>query len=510
MKKILLILGLILTLTTVACGNGEGVEMPGKEQFDNGSDGSESESDSSDENQGSNTGENTDEGQSDSNTGSTGDTNDDQTDDSTDNEGNTGNDQSEEQSSDSNGSEDEGELSASEYDENNYSDLINPEDFDETDYLSDLVFIKPDGDLWRVVDNQGNVFRVSTSYDGLASGIICHDASITTDSDGDKRLSLTRDYELNGDIIIKEGDVNQIFDEFVVTFLNRYKNTSNMALKVMDYTIQETSIRRDVGKGAKVIEFIFTVTQGANDSEWESEKVYTASIVIYGYDNTWILPRYNHPFGNDNLSLGEVVDDDNTANDQEDADSDDEEPSVDDITTSVYEDSQYIIYTNEIPLTGDDNEYRTELFLFNKESGSNEKVYDGLKNGSFNFHSIKGTYVYFTTIGFVPNSETFPEVYIMVDLADKTSEVIINEGLIHGVFDGDIAYMFSANYLYEIDLVTASKLIVCRLPMNVSLTYDEISVLAITDEDLTIQIASTDFEKQYSINRNSGMITELE
>lgn len=513
MKMILLGMLMAGIICLSGCAQGNKIEMPGKEQFEKG-DESDDNSTNSDSTDGDSTDVTTEEGSTNTDNNSTnGETND--------NEGDNQSNSMDENTSDNpdnDSSDDEESQKEIDATDDYYGDLINPEDFDPLNYTTDLVFIKPEGDLWRVVDNQGNVFRVSTSYEGLEPGIICQDATVTTDDNGDKKLSLTRSYFLGGDIISKEGSIDEIYDEFVMTLLNRYVNTTNESIKISEFEIDNTQILKTVGKGARVIGIDFKVKPILSVSEWgdlsdssddgEWTQVLTTSIVIYGYENSWILPRYNHAFGNDKVEL-DIVE----GEESNEIDTDINETVESDAI--IYEDNSFQLYSVEenLPKTEETQdtdivEYNTHLMLKNKSDGEVIEIYEGLHNGYFYTQTVVDSYVYLLSQSWRPNSEGFPESYFVVDLNTGQVEKLIEGGVVQGLVTDDISYVFTNKYLYEVNLASKETFIVCRLPIDIQLSYDSIVISAIDEQILTVDFMTVDGDYTYTINRQTGVIKE--
>ncbi len=176
-------------------------------------------------------------------------------------------------------------------DEYKVLDLSDPAD--RQNYSTGLVFIRQEGDIWRTVDRMGNVYRVSSSYTGLVQGIVNRGATVTIDGEGNRSVSLTRDYQKYENSYVLQASKEEAPKAFAEGLLELQKTAVSDEAKIDDYILQQIEVIESRGKGIVTVRMSFDVIPAVGSTSWGDGGIVEGvdyTFTLYGYEDTWILP----------------------------------------------------------------------------------------------------------------------------------------------------------------------------------------------------------------------------
>ena len=392
--------------------------------------------------------------------------------------------------------------------EDDYQVLDLSEVEDENSYETGLVFILQEGDIWRVVDRLGNVYRVSTSNESVAQGIVNLNASVTTDNDGNAKVSLSRDYDKYSNIYTVNVE-SSIENEFSEALLKDQQKAATSS-KIDSYTINSVS-SETLGKGIRVITMNFDVVPSDGASSWgtnpEAYKNVNYTYTIYGYETTWLLPEKPPLFANVVTASGnsEVV------NDTEDSNSSDGAFSANDLQRILAEVNGKVYYSEKerLPqsasLTGTDiYEHNIKIYEYNASTGNISQIVKGNKNGNYNLLKVYEGKLFLMVSEETPSAGGSLIGLSYINLKDLSYRSLYNGQVAKGITVGDKAYVFTNDNLVEIDLVNASIRIASNLPEHLEFDVNSIKVNGFEDKLLTVEISYETEAITYTIDVISG------
>jgi len=387
----------------------------------------------------------------------------------------------------------EGNKAASEYD---VVESGQPED--ETSYTTNLVFIRQEEDLWRVVDRLGNVYRVSTSYEKVEPGIVNVGAKVTNE-DGDIHVSLSRDYKSYAPFIVEtsEDEAPKAVAEAV---LKAWLADAPANAAISNYTLGRVKVEENIGKGIVKASLVFDVDPAKGSTVWGDQGAVKGAeykFTLFGYDTTWILPSVPplyymmdqsadlEELSNEESDVKSNIDENETTKDEVNKDETTEaDTSADD--TLADEDKSNVSAASEMQqviLAGTNSVDYREIFN-----------YDGKVYVLFNDDTTKDK-AYYKGIG-VYNSES------------KTYRNLYKGDTVEGFETSSDGYVFTNDNLLEIDLNTGSVRIASTLPSHLDFELDKISVVESDADFVKIEVQYADKLKTYIIDIASGETTE--
>jgi len=422
-------------------------------------------------------------------------------------------------------SNDNSEEELLETDEYQILDLSEIED--ENNYETGLVFIVQEGDIWRVVDRTGNIYRVSTSSESAVQGIVNVNATVTKDKEGNAKVSLSRDYEKYENFYILKVDTN-IEEEFSIGLLDMQLNASATS-KIDSYTLNQVS-SANIGKGIRIITMNFNVVASGGAIKWGSSQEEITNITytytVYGYEKTWILP-IKAPMYKDvsalnddenastKLATEEEVDENLISNDN--GNSGISQFSANELQGILAEVNGKIYYTEKELLSQAENligtdiyEHSIRLFEFDTNTGNTRQIVKGEKNGNYSLIKIYDNKMFLTVMEQTPSAGGSLIGLSFINLDELSYRSIYKGQVANGINLNDKAYIFTNDNLIEIDLVNASIRIVSNLPEHLTFDTNSIKAIGIEDSLLTVEISYEIEAITYTIHILNGETTEIE
>lgn len=419
-----------------------------------------------------------------------------------------------------------------------YSVLETIEVEDENEYLTGLVFVLQEGDIWRVVDRLGNVYRVSTSNESVVQGIVNVDATVTRDEEGNAKVSLSRDYNKYHNYYVVETE-DDIARDFSTGLLEMQLNASDSA-KIDSYTINTVTSEK-IGKGIRVITMNFDVVPNAASTVWGSTqevKNNEYSYTVYGYETTWILPvkapLFKDVVMNDSVDSTDNSDQetDEEASDNESSDNQDDSSNNDgspdnDSNSGVFNasDNQTLladiggkIYYSEKELLPQTDQYEgtdiyehiIRLYVYDSNTGNSRQIVKGDKNGNYSLNTIYENKMFLVVMEQTPSAGGSLVGLSYVDLDDLSYRSIYKGQVAKGITVGDKSYIFTNDNLVEIDLVNASIRISSNLPKHLEFDINSVKVISLEENLMTVEISYEAEAVTYTINVINGETTVID
>jgi len=395
---------------------------------------------------------------------------------------------------------------------NEYSaiDLKEPDDL--TSYVSGLVFILQEDDIWRVVDRLGKIYRISTSHVGLVQGVVNNGAIVATDSDEKVNVSLGKEYTSFENSNILNASVDDVAKEFSEKLLLQQIESDEKS-KISSYTLNSAEVIEKTGKGILTIKMNFDVKPEKNASLWGDTDVngFVTNIdytyTLYGYDGTWILPIKKPLYldyylkyiasGNTNDAAATVsnTDKDNAGN----------------LNTFLASENQTVLsrldetylYMEKVTLSQND-EYEMKLYTYNSGNENVVGVTDGLTNGNYEVITSFGNKVYLYVIETSPSAEDIISGVAVVDMGNDTYRNLYVGRIEKGDTLKDKSYIFTNENLIEINLITNSLRIVAVLPKHLDFDNNSVKVIDVTGGLMNVEISYDEESVTYSIDLVTG------
>lgn len=387
---------------------------------------------------------------------------------------------------------------------------------DTTTYDTGLVFVKQEGDLWRVVDRMGNVYRVSTSYTPIAPGTIADVAHVSENEEGDVGVELEYGFTQHKDAVVLEGNPDKIPREFVTDLLEQ-------TTSIEDYRIRDVAVTTR-GKGMLIVTMKYDVKPKNVDGEWPSvdESNYTQlmkyQFVVYGYDTTWVIPTYP------SLLDGSVLDDghdtavnrngNKTSSNQSQQGSGANTTSTSGKQIDIYKTGKnHYYYVQEKEKQSQQlqgtNVYEYTSIIYSEKDGKRLPLTSGMKNTDYNVLKIQDGYIYLMQEGWEPNSESFPSGIGVIDIADNSYNRMYQGPVKEAATTSQNIYLFGTDSLLAIDVADNRLVTVADLPESLNFRMHNINVVGIQNNVMEISAEANRGTKSYAINLGTGDIIDL-
>lgn len=405
---------------------------------------------------------------------------------------------------------------------------------DPNSYETGLVFIVQEGDIWRVVDRLGNVYRVSTSYEGLVQGIVNLNASVTVDEEDNAKVSLSRDYDKYSDVFAIDV-YNTVADEFSTALLDNQKQAAGTS-KIDSYTINSISSEK-IGKGIIVISLNFDVVPSDGAISWgtnpEAYNNIDYTYTVYGYESTWLLPQKAPLFTNvvtasgnpdnddrsDESETEEASDGEEASNEEDDSDDSLENSSFNgnelqrilaDINGNIYYSEKELLPQSDALEGSDLYEHNIKIYEYNGATETSRQIVKGDKNGNYSLLKVYDNKLYLTVTSEGPSSGGALTGLSFINLGDLSYRSLYSGQVAKGTIVNDKAYVFTNDNLLEIDLENASLRIASNLPKHLEFDSNSVNVVSFENSLLTVEISYETEAVTYTIHVVSGETTVID
>lgn len=151
-------------------------------------------------------------------------------------------------------------------------------------YTTGIVAVAPEGDMWRVVDKHGKIFRVSTNSPNIGVGSVSKEVIVSI-KDGEYSLKLTTGFSKPSSPIQVQAGSDMAGSALAEKILQYYQNQKN---EIRSYEIKQVT-SQVIGKGVQLVNVKYDVELSPSSS-WKQTGERSLSFPIFGYESQWLLP----------------------------------------------------------------------------------------------------------------------------------------------------------------------------------------------------------------------------
>lgn len=374
-------------------------------------------------------------------------------------------------------------------------------------YETNLIFIKETDEIWKLVDERGNIHQVNVSQVDPSMQPGCTTTGkVTINPTGGNLLDIdagcTMSYVQSVTASYEEAP-----ETYAVLLLDNFLYSSNPDYAVTTYDLKDVQMKKAYGSGR--IDAVMTFDVKPSEGAYFWGKVASDGLIrnrqinftIYGTEGNWLsidpIIKYFSP---DYVPI-ETPKAKYTPTENQNVLYEDE-------LWSYYGDKDFLPPRNNEKEYANVKEYLGIIKRVNRQSGVTEILYQGDRNYSYKLFCRIDNMLYILSDTWEPMSEGHPGYFGVLDLETKEYKKLIEGAVIRAAIDGETGYLFANDKLIGIDLKTASTKTICSLNFYPSYSYDYIQVNLIKDEKMYFGIFGVSL-KQYVIDLNLGDITEI-